>query len=147
MKCATKDILPEGAIELITELDHAIVGELIHANEYVDVIVPRGGAGLIRTVVENSRIPVIETGTGNCHIYVDKDADLNMAADIIFNAKTSRPSVCNAAESLLIHKDVAEKALKLIACSAAASLSEVSASDGVKTKDEVLKLYELYGKK
>lgn len=83
-------------------------------NKYVDVLIPRGSARLIGTVVKNSTVPVIETGVGNCHIYVDKDADLDMAADIIFNAKTSRPSVCNAAESLLIHKDVAEKALKLI---------------------------------
>ena len=76
-------------------------------NEYVDVLIPRGGAGLIRTVVENSTIPVIETGTGNCHIYVDEGADLDMAVEIIFNAKTQRIGVCNACESLLVHKNSA----------------------------------------
>ena len=79
--------------------------------KYLDVLIPRGGAGLIRTVKENSTVPVIETGTGNCHIYVDKDADLNKALDILLNAKTQRTSVCNAAESLLVHKDIAEKFL------------------------------------
>ena len=111
MKDATKDILPEGAIELITELDHAIVGELIHANEYVDVIVPRGGAGLIQFVVKNATVPVIETGAGICHLYVDKDADLNKALTIAVNAKIQRPSVCNAIETILVHKDVADKFL------------------------------------
>uniref|UniRef100_UPI003AB299DC glutamate-5-semialdehyde dehydrogenase n=1 Tax=Catenibacterium sp. TaxID=2049022 RepID=UPI003AB299DC len=111
MKAATKDILPEGAIELITELDHAIVGELIHANEYVDVIVPRGGAGLIQFVVKNATVPVIETGAGICHLYVDKDADLNKALTIAVNAKIQRPSVCNAIETILVHKDVADKFL------------------------------------
>jgi glutamate-5-semialdehyde dehydrogenase len=84
-------------------------------NGYVDVLIPRGGAGLIRSVVENSSLPVIETGAGVCHVYVDKAADLNMAAKIVYNAKTSRPSVCNAAECVLIHKDIAEKALPMIA--------------------------------
>ena len=78
---------------------------------YIDVLIPRGGAGLIRSVVENAKVPVIETGTGNCHIYVDKDADLDMAVEILYNAKCSRPSVCNAAESLLVHQDVAEEFL------------------------------------
>jgi gamma-glutamyl phosphate reductase len=80
----------------------------------VDVLIPRGGAGLIRACVENSTVPVIETGTGNCHIYIDKDADLKMAEEVVFNAKTSRVSVCNACESLVIHKDVAEKALPVL---------------------------------
>ena len=80
-------------------------------NGYVDLLIPRGGAGLIRSVVENATVPVIETGVGNCHIYIDKDADINMAADIVANAKASRVSVCNACESLLIHKDIAEMAL------------------------------------
>ena len=84
---------------------------LMRMNEYVDVLIPRGGAGLIRAVVENSTVPVIETGTGNCHVYIDKAADINMAAEIVFNAKTSRPSVCNACESLLVHEDIAELAL------------------------------------
>lgn len=109
-----KSPLPEDCIQFITDISHESANELMTINKYVDVLIPRGSARLIGTVVKNSTVPVIETGVGNCHIYVDKDADLDMAADIIFNAKTSRPSVCNAAESLLIHKDVAEKALKLI---------------------------------
>ena len=109
-----KSPLPEDCIQFINDISHESANELMTMNKYVDVLIPRGSARLIGTVVKNSTVPVIETGVGNCHIYVDKDADLDMAADIIFNAKTSRPSVCNAAESLLIHKNVAEKALKLI---------------------------------
>ena len=82
--------------------------------DYLDVLIPRGGAGLIRSVKENARVPVIETGVGNCHVYVDDSAQVDMAADIVFNAKTSRPSVCNAMETLLVHKDIAEKALPAI---------------------------------
>ena len=111
MKEATKELLPEGAIELITNLDHAIVGELIHANEYVDVIVPRGGAGLIQFVVKNATVPVIETGAGICHLYIDKDADMTKALNIAVNAKIQRPSVCNAIETILVHKDVAKEFL------------------------------------
>lgn len=103
--------LPEDCIILIENISREATVELMKLNGYVDLLIPRGGAGLIRSVVENATVPVIETGVGNCHIYVDKDADLNMAADIIFNAKTSRVSVCNACESLLIHKDVAEVGL------------------------------------
>ena len=88
--------------------------DFMKLNEYVDVLIPRGGAGLIKTVVENSTIPVIETGTGNCHIYVDETADLSMAADIVFNAKTQRIGVCNACESLVVHKNAAEKFLPVI---------------------------------
>ena len=82
--------------------------------EYLDVLIPRGGAGLIRAVVENSKVPVIETGTGNCHVYVDESADLSMALDIIFNAKTQRIGVCNACESTLVHRKVAEQFLPLL---------------------------------
>lgn len=103
--------LPEDCIILIENISREATVELMRLNGYVDLLIPRGGAGLIRSVVENSTVPVIETGVGNCHIYIDKDADLNMAADIVFNAKTSRVSVCNACESLLIHKDIAEMAL------------------------------------
>lgn len=109
-----KSGLPADCVCLVTDTSRESANELMKMNEYVDVLIPRGGAGLISACVKNSTVPVIETGTGNCHIYVDKDADLKMAADIIFNAKTSRPSVCNAAESILIHKDVAEKALVMI---------------------------------
>lgn len=95
------------ALQLIDSTDRAVTGEFMRMNQYVDVLIPRGGAGLIRAVVENSTIPVIETGTGNCHIYVDKDADIEMALNIIENAKTQRIGVCNACESLVVHKDIA----------------------------------------
>ena len=95
-------------IQYIGDTSRQTAEELMRAKGYVDLLIPRGGAGLIQTVVNTATVPVIETGTGNCHIYVDKDADLNMAVDIVYNAKTSRPSVCNAAESLVVHRDVAE---------------------------------------
>ena len=103
------------AVQLIASTDRSATRELMGMRQYVDVLIPRGGAGLIRAVVENSRIPVIETGTGNCHIYVDKDADLDMAMKILINAKTQRIGVCNAAESLVVHKDVKEKFLPMLA--------------------------------
>ena len=81
--------------------------ELMALTDYLDVLIPRGGVGLIRSVKENARVPVIETGVGNCHVYVDKDADLDMVAEIVYNGKTSRPSVCNAIETLLVHEAVA----------------------------------------
>lgn len=96
------------ALQLIESTDRSVAGEFMRLNRFVDVLIPRGGAGLIRTVVENSTIPVIETGTGNCHVYVDKDADLDMAVQIILNAKTQRIGVCNACESLVVHKDIRE---------------------------------------
>ncbi len=102
------------AVILITETDRAYVNELMHMNDYVDVIIPRGGASLIKNVVNNSTVPVIETGTGNCHIYVDEFADIDMAADIIYNAKTQRIGVCNACESLVVNKNIADKAIPLI---------------------------------
>ncbi len=106
--------LPADCIQLVEDISRKSANELMRMNEAIDVLIPRGGAGLIKAVMENSTIPVIETGVGNCHIYVDRAADLDMAAEIIYNAKTSRPSVCNACESLLIHKDVAELALLAI---------------------------------
>lgn len=102
------------AVILITETDRAYVNELMHMNDYVDVIIPRGGASLIKNVVNNSTVPVIETGTGNCHIYVDEFADIDMAADIIYNAKTQRIGVCNACESLVVNKKIADIAIPLI---------------------------------
>lgn len=99
------------AIQLITDTDRAVTAQFMKLNRYVDVLIPRGGAGLIRAVVDNSTIPVIETGTGNCHIYVDKDGDVEKAVPIIINAKTQRIGVCNACESLLIHKDIREMLL------------------------------------
>ena len=106
--------LPEDAVLLIADTSRAVTRDFMKLNEYVDVLIPRGGAGLIKTVVENSTIPVIETGTGNCHIYVDETADLSMAADIVFNAKSQRIGVCNACESLVVHKNAAEKFLPVI---------------------------------
>ena len=106
--------LPEDCIILIDNISRQATTELMKLNGYVDLLIPRGGAGLIRSVVENATVPVIETGVGNCHIYVDCDADIEMAASIVANAKASRVSVCNACESLLIHKDVAEDALLVI---------------------------------
>ena len=100
----------EDAIQLIEDTDRAITTAFMKRKDFLDVLIPRGGAGLIRAVVENSTVPVIETGTGNCHIYVDESADLEMAVNIIFNAKTQRIGVCNACESLVVHEK-AEKAL------------------------------------
>ncbi|HCA05022.1 MAG TPA: glutamate-5-semialdehyde dehydrogenase [Ruminococcaceae bacterium] len=106
--------LPRDCVQLITDTSRQSATELMQLTEYLDVLIPRGGAGLIKSVVANAKVPVIETGVGNCHVYVDKSADLQMAADIVYNAKTSRPSVCNAIETVLVHSDVAEKALPLI---------------------------------
>lgn len=103
--------LPEGSINLVENTTRESATELMKLNEYLDVIIPRGGAGLIKAVVEHATVPSIETGTGNCHVYVDSCADINMAHDIVINAKTQRPSVCNAEEKLLVHKDIAEKFL------------------------------------
>ena len=109
-----KSGLSEDVIQLVEDTSRESANALMQMNEYVDVLIPRGGAGLIQAVVKNATVPVIETGVGNCHIYIDKDADMDMAADIVYNAKTNRVSVCNAAESLLIHKDIAKEALPKI---------------------------------
>lgn len=102
---------PKDCIALVKDTSRQSATELMQLSDYLDVLIPRGGAGLIRSVVENAKVPVIETGVGNCHIFVDESADVDMAASIIFNAKTSRPSVCNAIETILVHKNIAEKAL------------------------------------
>ena len=107
--------LPAHAVQLIESADRALVGELIRARDYVDVLIPRGGAGLIKTALKEATVPVIETGLGNCHVYVDESADAEMAANVIFNAKTQRYSVCNACESLVIHSGALKSALPLIA--------------------------------
>lgn len=103
--------LPRDCVSLVEDTTRQSATELMQLSDYLDVLIPRGGAGLIRSVVANAKVPVIETGVGNCHVYVDKSADITMAKNIIFNAKTSRPSVCNAIETVLVHKDIAEKAL------------------------------------
>ena len=99
--------LPEDAILLVENTARAVVNQMMKLNKYIDVLIPRGGAGLIANVVQNSTVPVIETGTGNCHIFVDESADIDMAVDIIFNAKTQRIGVCNACESLVVHSKIA----------------------------------------
>ena len=106
--------LPADCIQLVSDTSRESANQMMRMSKYLDVLIPRGGAGLIRAVVENSTVPVIETGVGNCHVFVDRSADIEMAASIIYNAKTSRPSVCNAIETILIHKDIAEKALPVI---------------------------------
>ena len=100
--------IPADAVQLVEDTSHEVAEELMAATKYVDLLIPRGGARLIQTVKEKAKVPVIETGVGNCHIYVDKYADLDMATQIVINAKTQRPSVCNAAESLVVHADIAE---------------------------------------
>jgi len=100
--------IPADAVQLVEDTSHEVAEELMAATEYVDLLIPRGGARLIQTVKEKAKVPVIETGVGNCHIYVDKYANLDMATQIVINAKTQRPSVCNAAESLVVHADIAE---------------------------------------
>ena len=112
--------LPKEAVQLIDSPDRLVTAGFMKMNGYVDVLIPRGGAGLIRTVVQESTVPVIETGTGNCHIYVDDPADLSMAAKILYNAKTQRTGVCNACESLVVHEAVAGRFLPM----AAACLAE-----------------------
>ena len=107
--------ITKDAIQLISDTSRETAGEFMKMNEYVDVLIPRGGKGLIKAVVNNSTIPVIETGTGNCHIYVDESADLQMAADIVMNAKTQRVGVCNACESLLVHEKVKDAFLPVLA--------------------------------
>lgn len=115
MREAVKNVgFPEDCVALVTDTTRQSATELMQLSEYLDVLIPRGGAGLIKSVVNNSKVPVIETGVGNCHVYVDDSADIKMAADIVFNAKTSRPSVCNAIETLLVHADIADKALPAI---------------------------------
>ena len=106
--------IPEDSIQLISDTSRETATEFMKLNGYLDVLIPRGGAGLIRSVVENSTVPVIETGTGNCHIFVDESADFNMALDILFNAKTQRIGVCNACESTLIHRAIAKEFLPLM---------------------------------
>lgn len=106
--------IPAGSIQFIDTSDRQAVQDLIHMNGLVDVVIPRGGVGLIQAVVRNASVPVIETGAGVCHTYVDKDANVEMAMKIAFNAKVQRPSVCNAMETLLVHKDIADKFLPMM---------------------------------
>jgi len=104
-----KEGLPKECVQIVKDTNRETANEMMRLNRYLDVLIPRGGAGLIKNVVENSTVPVIQTGIGNCHVYVDESADLQKAARIVINAKTQRPGVCNACESLLVHKNIAEK--------------------------------------
>jgi len=119
-------------IQLIEATDRSVTAEFMKMKEYVDVLIPRGGAGLIRAVVENATIPVIETGTGNCHIYVDKDADMQKALNIIYNAKTQRIGVCNACESLVVHEDIKKEFLPLLAAKLAEKDVEIRADESAR---------------
>ena len=107
--------ITEDAVQLVEDTSREVATEMMKLNDYIDVLIPRGGAGLIKAVVNNATVPVIETGTGNCHIYIDSECDFEMAKNIVVNAKTSRPAVCNAAESLVIHEGVAEELLQIFA--------------------------------
>lgn len=113
-KAVSQTGLPEDVIQLVEDTSRETASELMKLNQYLDVLIPRGGAGLINAVVNQATVPVIETGTGNCHVFVDESADISMAADIVNNGKTQRPSVCNAVESLLVHKNIASEALPVI---------------------------------
>ena len=124
--------LPRTAIQLIENTDRSAARRLMTGNGFVDCLIPRGGASLIKTVVENATVPVIETGTGNCHVYVDKDADFQMAVDIVLNAKVQRPSVCNSAETLLVHESIAAAFLPLVGRQLAEAGVELRADDAAR---------------
>ena len=125
--------IPETAVQLIPSTDRAVTQEMMRLNESIDVLIPRGGAGLIKMVVENSTVPVIETGTGNCHIYVDADADFDMAIRIILNAKTQRVGVCNACESTLVHRKIAKEFLPLMKKRLDEKNVEIRADEGARS--------------
>lgn len=127
---AKNGITPD-AVQLIADTDRSVASAFMKLNRYVDVLIPRGGAGLIRAVVENSTVPVIETGTGNCHVYVDKDADPEMAVKIIYNAKTQRIGVCNACESIVIHEAARDKVLPALARALRSKNVQMRGDEGV----------------
>ncbi len=113
-KAAEEKGLPEGCIEFIDLTDREAVNEMMTLNQYIDVLIPRGGAGLINAVINNAKVPVIQTGVGNCHVFIDESANCKMAHDIVINAKTQRPAVCNSIETILVHKNIASEALPQI---------------------------------
>ncbi|MDO4922357.1 MAG: glutamate-5-semialdehyde dehydrogenase [Phascolarctobacterium sp.] len=130
--------LPTGAIQFIDTSDRQAVSDLIHLNGLVDVVIPRGGAGLIKTVVMNATVPVIETGAGVCHTYVDASADVEMAVKIAFNAKVQRPSVCNAMETLLVHRDIAQRFLPAMLAKYAEAKVEIRGDEDVQAFDKAV---------
>lgn len=121
--------LPGDCVQLLDNTDRDIATAMMKLNKYIDVLIPRGGAGLIRSVVNNASVPVIQTGTGNCHIYVDSEANIEMAISVVMNAKTQRPSVCNAMETLLINKEIGEKFVPVIATELATKNVELRCCD------------------
>ena len=137
-EAATLAGLPEGAIQFIDTSDRQAVQDLIHLNGLVDVVIPRGGAGLIKMVVMNATVPVIETGAGVCHTYVDASADVEMAVKIAYNAKVQRPSVCNAMETLLVHKDAAAKFMPAMLAKYAEAGVEIRGDENVQSFDEAV---------
>ena len=134
--------LVEDAVQLIEDTSREIATAMMKLNEYIDVLIPRGGAGLIKAVVNNATVPVIETGTGNCHIYVDEHCDFEMAKDIIINAKTSRPSVCNAAEKLLVNEKIAKDFIPMIFNALREKNVEIRGDEAVKALDNSVILAE-----
>ena len=130
--------LPEDAVQLVEDTSHESVAELMRMRGYVDVLIPRGGADLIRNVVEGASVPVIETGVGNCHVYVDASADVSKAIPIVINAKTHRPSVCNAAESVLVHRAVADDVMPKLLAELAARGVEVRGDDATRAYSDAV---------
>lgn len=128
--------LMEDAVQLVEDTSREVATEMMKLNDYIDVLIPRGGSGLIKAVVNNATVPVIETGTGNCHIYVDEDCDFEMAKNIIVNAKTSRPSVCNAAEKLLINEKIAGKFMPIIFEALRENGVEIRGDESLKALDD-----------
>lgn len=128
--------LPENGIQLIEDTSREVAIEMMRLNDYIDVLIPRGGAGLIKAVVNNATVPVIETGTGNCHIYIDEECDFEMAKNIVINAKTSRPSVCNAAEKLLVNEKIADDFMPFILKELRASGVEVRGDESAIAYDK-----------
>ena len=128
--------LPENSIQLIEDTSREVAIEMMRLNDYIDVLIPRGGAGLIKAVVNNATVPVIETGTGNCHIYIDEECDFEMAKNIVINAKTSRPSVCNAAEKLLVNEKIADDFMPFILKELRASGVEVRGDESAIAYDK-----------
>ena len=137
-EAATAAGMPEGAIQFIDTSDRQAVQDLIHLNGLVDVVIPRGGAGLIMMVVMNATVPVIETGAGVCHTYVDASADVEMAVKIAYNAKVQRPSVCNAMETLLVHKAIADKFMPAMLAKYAEAGVEIRGDEGVQSFDKAV---------
>lgn len=137
-EAATAAGMPEGAIQFIDTSDRQAVQDLIHLNGLVDVVIPRGGAGLIKMVVMNATVPVIETGAGVCHTYVDASADVEMAVKIAYNAKVQRPSVCNAMETLLVHKDAAAKFMPAMLAKYVEAGVEIRGDEGVQSFDKAV---------